>query len=75
MCECLDKIKNGVAKEFDAYDVNIEGVIPFNMKVGFLPVINIFYKTKKKNGELTKKEHKIYAAASFCPFCGKKYEE
>lgn len=76
MCDCHEKIKDYFWREKKGFDVEIEGVIPLDSRHGsFNALINVTYRIKKKNGDLCRNRVKTYAVATYCPFCGEKYEK
>lgn len=70
MCDCMREIENAIANKKGGYCIDIEGVRPVNIKPDFIPLIRITYRVR---GEIRLQHASIIA--TFCPVCGKKYEE
>lgn len=77
-CNCIDEVGEAIEKKYGEYEfTNLE--IGIDLKTGgekvWPPCIQYSYHPKKTNGKPSKKTIKGYIGYSYCPICGKKYEE
>lgn len=87
MCDCYDRVKKNLTEHFQ--QKLPEGAQDFELELqGYLfgfggPGVThrsrnsvvVRYRAPKKAGGLKNVSQKTFIRASFCPFCGKSYEE
>lgn len=78
MCKCLEHRQQALEKNKDYIDPKLETIVIVDLGTGILTEkagkLVFTYKTKKKNGEISKKIEKSFFNFSHCPFCGEAYE-
>ena len=77
MCECLKNIRKKLKEEEypeatlnTTFEMDIEGNNGMREKAGKL---EISYRKRKKDGNLSNKNKKTNILFTHCPFCGEKY--
>lgn len=70
MCNCMREIEKVIENEKGGYCIDIEGIRPINKKLDFIPLIRITYRVR-----VERRLQHASIIATFCPVCGKKYEE
>jgi hypothetical protein len=75
VCNCLDKVIKGVKEQTGDEDATVDWTVVFSNPVRYLPRIEYTYRKKNKNGLFQKRIEKGTMIPTYCPWCGKKYEE
>lgn len=73
MCNCLEEINE---KYREQTGDNYAGVCSiFSFDFGSLPKLEAHHRFKKKDGTLINRNITETIIPTYCPFCGKKYDE
>lgn len=75
MCGCLDKVEEEVKKQTKDENACVDFALVFGTEARMYPRISYSYQKRNKVGVMAKKKYEGTLLPTYCPWCGKKYDE
>lgn len=76
LCNCIEDTEKLIIEKTGDPEAYMHVYYALGEKTTIKPAgMHLFYHEKKKDGTFKQSESKIAIVPTFCPFCGKKYEE
>lgn len=74
MCNCYNEVEKKYKERTGDEKAKIDGALIFGSGC-FYPTLTGLYHKKKKDGTLSNRVSEEHILPTYCPFCGKRYEE
>lgn len=75
MCKCLETVIQRVKEQTGDDEATVDWTMVFGEPMRYYPRMTYTYRKKSKVGVFQQKVHEGTLIPTYCPWCGKKYDE